>query len=70
MVYVVEEVLAWKDKIKTDELQEALEAFIESQVLIPGVWQPVGLAEIQGKSLKHHLLRKFQVALEQNKESI
>lgn len=70
MVYIIEEVLAWKDKIKTDELQEALEAFIESQVLIPGVWQPVGPAEIQGKSLKHHLLRKFQAALEQNKESV
>ena len=70
MVYIIEEVLASKDKIKIDELQEALEAFIESQVLIPGVWQPVGPAEIQGKSLKHHLLRKFQAALEQNKESI
>lgn len=70
MVYIIDEVLAWKDKIKSDELQEALEAFIESQVLIPGVWQPVGPAEIQGKSLKHHLLREFQAALEQNKESV
>lgn len=70
MVYIIEEVLASKDKIKTDELQEALEAFIESQVLIPGVWQPVGPDEIRGKSLKHHLLRKFQAALEQNKESV
>ena len=30
-----------KGKIKIDGLQEALDAFIDSQVLIPGRWQPV-----------------------------
>jgi len=70
MVYIIEEVLALKDRIKVDELQEVLEAFIESQVLIPGSWQPIDLDQLKGNSLKNQLLQKFQSSLELNKESV
>ena len=70
MVYIIEEVLALKDRIKVDELQEVLEAFIESQVLIPGVWQPIDLDQLKRNSLKNQLLQKFQSSLELNKESV
>ncbi len=70
MVFIIEEVLAYKDKIKVDDLQSALETFIDSQVLIPGVWRPVELIEKTGKGLKQQLLLKFQTALEENKESV
>jgi hypothetical protein len=70
MVYIIEEVLALKDRIKVDELQEVLEAFIESQVLIPGMWHPIDLDQLKGNSLKNQLLQKFQSSLELNKESV
>jgi hypothetical protein len=70
MVYIIEEVLALKDRIKVDELQEVLEAFIESQVLIPGQWHPIDLDQLKGNSLKNQLLQKFQSSLELNKESV
>jgi len=70
MVFIIEEVLALKDRIKVDDLQEALEAFIESQVLIPGQWQPVDPDQLKRKSLKNELLQKFQTSLEEFKESV
>lgn len=36
LVVIIEEVIALKGKIKVDGLQEALDAFIDSQVLVPG----------------------------------
>ena len=41
VTWIIEEVIAMKNKIRIDGLQEALDAFIDSQVLIPGKWQPV-----------------------------
>src|SRR5262249_44719499 len=41
VTFIVEETIAMKGKIKIDGLQDALDAFIESQVLIPGKWRPV-----------------------------
>jgi hypothetical protein len=70
MVFIIEEVLALKDRIKVDDLQEALEAFIESQVLIPGQWQPVDPDQLKRKNLKNQLLQKFQSSLEEFKESV
>jgi len=70
MVLIIEEVLSLKGKIRVKELQEALEAFIDSQVLIPGVWQPVHLDQLKGKTLKTQLLQSIQRNLEEYKESI
>ena len=39
VTWIIEEVIAMKSKIKIDGLQDAIEAFIDSQVLIPGKWR-------------------------------
>lgn len=70
VTFIVEEVIAVKGKIKIDGLQEALDAFIDSQVLIPGKWQPVPEEQLKSNTLKSRLLQKIQENLEEYKESI
>jgi uncharacterized protein YdiU (UPF0061 family) len=70
LVLIVEELIAMKGKIRISGLQEALEAFIDSQVLIPGKWQPVEPDELKLNTSKSRLLIKIQENLEQYKESI
>ena len=70
LVFIIEEVIAMKGRIKVDGLQEALEAFIDSQVLIPGQWQPVPPEQLKSNTLKSRLLLKIQENLEEYKESV
>ncbi len=70
VTWIIEEVIAMKNKIKIDGLQEAIDVFIDSQVLIPGKWQPVPEDHLQSNTLKSQLLQKFQQNLEAYKESI
>ena len=70
IAFIIEEVIAIKGKIKINGLQEALDAFIESQVLIPGKWQPVRQDQLKQNTLKSQLLHKIQENLEEYKESI
>ena len=70
VTWIIEEVIAMKGKIRTDGLQEALDAFIDSQVLIPGKWQPVPPEKLGSNTLKSQLLQKIQQNLEAYKESI
>ncbi|CAN5400494.1 hypothetical protein BH09PLA1_BH09PLA1_36720 [soil metagenome] len=70
MILVVDEVIAFKDKLSRAELQAAMEAFIESQVLIPGRWKPIPTEEMNGASLRCRLLRAFQADLEECKETV
>jgi len=70
VTWIIEEVIAMKGKIRTDGLQEAIDAFIDSQVLIPGKWQPVPPEKLQSNTLKAQLLQKIQRNLETYKESI
>jgi uncharacterized protein YdiU (UPF0061 family) len=70
LVMIIEEVIAIKGKIKVHGLQEAMDAFIESQVLIPGKWQPVDPERLKLNNLKSKLLVKIQENLEAYKESI
>jgi uncharacterized protein YdiU (UPF0061 family) len=70
VTWIIEEIIAMKDKIKIDGLQEAIDAFIDSQVLIPGKWQPVPLERLKSNTLKSRLLQKIQQNLETYKESI
>ena len=60
ITFIIEEVIAMKGKIRVNELQEALDAFIDSQVLIPGKWQPIPPEELTSNSLKSRLLLKIQ----------
>jgi hypothetical protein len=70
VTWIIEEVIAMKGKIKIDGLQEAIDAFIDSQVLIPGKWRPVPTEHLKSNTLKSRLLQKFQENLETYKESI
>ena len=70
LVVIIEEVIALRGKIKVDGLQEALEAFIDSQVLVPGKWQPVAPEQLKPGTLKSRLLISIQENLEEYKESI
>lgn len=70
VTWIIEEVIAMKGRIKIDGLQEAIDAFIDSQVLIPGKWRPVPPEQLKSNTLKSRLLQKFQENLETYKESI
>jgi uncharacterized protein YdiU (UPF0061 family) len=70
LVYIIEEVIAITGKIKVNGLQEALDAFIDSQVLVPGRWQPVAPEQLKPKDLKARILVTIQENLEEYKESI
>jgi hypothetical protein len=70
VTWIIEEVIAMKGKIKIDGLQEAIDAFIDSQVLIPGKWHPVSPEQLKSNTLKSRLLQKIQQNLEAYKESI
>ena len=70
VTFIVEEIIAMKGKIKIDGLQDALDAFIDSQILIPGEWRPVPTEELEQNTLKARLLNKIQANLEEYKESI
>jgi uncharacterized protein YdiU (UPF0061 family) len=70
LVVIIEEVIALRDKLKIEGLQEALEAFIDSQVLVPGIWQPVAPEQLKPGTLKSRLLSTIQENLEEYKESI
>jgi len=70
VTFIVEEIIEMKGKIKIEGLQDALDAFIESQVLIPGKWRPVPADQLEQHTLKARLLNKIQENLEEYKESI
>jgi uncharacterized protein YdiU (UPF0061 family) len=70
LVFIIEEVIAVKGKIRINGLQEALDTFIDSQVLVPGDWQPFGAEQLKSKTLKSRLLISIQENLEEYKESI
>jgi len=70
LVFIIEECLAMKGRIRVQGLQEALDAFIDSQVLIPGKWHPVPSELLREKAVKTELLVKIQENLEEYKESI
>src|SRR5215813_6358295 len=67
---IIEEVVAMKGKLKPNGLQETIDAFIDSQVLIPGKWQPVPAEELKIDNLKARLLNTIQQNLEEYKESV
>jgi uncharacterized protein YdiU (UPF0061 family) len=70
VTWIIEEVIAMKGKIRIDGLQEVIDAFIDSQVLIPGKWRPLPTEHLKSNTLKSRLLQKFQENLETYKESI
>jgi hypothetical protein len=64
LTWIVDEAINAKDTMDRHEIQEAVDRFIESQVLVPGKWKPIREEELRGSSMKSRLLRKMQESLE------
>jgi uncharacterized protein YdiU (UPF0061 family) len=69
VVYMIEEIIAMKGK-RIYGLQVALDAFIASQVLIPGQWQPIEPKQLRLTTFTSRLLITIHENLELYKESI
>ncbi len=70
LVCIIEELISLSRGNKAQRLQETLDTFIDSQVLVPGVWQPVSPEQIEPDNLKSRLLVTIQENLEEYKESV
>jgi uncharacterized protein YdiU (UPF0061 family) len=70
LIWIVNEVIELRGKMRRDDLQEALDAFIDSQVLVPGKWRPIPPEQMTGDTLKAELLRRIADDLEQCKETV
>jgi hypothetical protein len=70
LIWIVNEILAFKDKLDWEELHEALETFIDSQVLVPGRWKPLPEGDAKHPRLKDRLLLKIRQDLELYKETV
>lgn len=70
LTWITNEAIAMRNRIQQNQLMAAIERFIESQVLIPGRWNPIRASELNGKSMKTRLLRKMQENLEIYNENI
>jgi hypothetical protein len=68
--WIIHEAIQLKDRMKREELQEIIERFIESQVLVPGKWKPIIREEVTGRSMKARYLRRIQQTLEMYQELI
>ncbi|HEV2292544.1 MAG TPA: protein adenylyltransferase SelO family protein [Tepidisphaeraceae bacterium] len=70
ILYIVAEIMNARDKLGRDELQSVMDAFIGSQVLVPGEWKPIERRAMEGTSAKAKLLRAIQQGLEVCKETV
>ena len=68
--WIIHEAIQLKDRMKREELQDIIDRFIESQVLVPGKWKPIRQEEITGRSMKARYLRRIQQTLEMYQELI
>lgn len=70
LTWIVREALEHRDQMNRNQLQEAIERFVGSQVLVPGKWKPIQAGDLKGNSLRASLLRRMQENLELYNEHI
>ena len=70
LIWIVNEVIELRGRMRRDDLQEALDVFVDSQVLVPGQWRPIPPEQMQGDTLKAELFRRIADDLEQCKETV
>jgi len=70
LTWIVMEIINSRERMDRQQIQEVLNRFIESQVLLPGKWRPITANEMKGPSLKARQLRKMQETLETYNELI
>ena len=70
IIHIIEHVIEHKSRLPADELQSALERFIESQVLVPETWKPLEERELKRSTRKSRLLRRVVRELEECKETV
>ena len=68
LTWIVNEIIAAKEKMPQDQLQEVIDRFIESQVLVPGEWKPIKEEEAKGNSAKAILMKTVLEQVELYKE--
>ncbi|MBW8888352.1 MAG: hypothetical protein JF616_11410 [Fibrobacteres bacterium] len=70
LVWIINQVISLKDKLGWAELQQAMDTFIDSQVLIPGQWRPLPDADLRSSRPKGRLLRKIRQDLKNYRETV
>jgi hypothetical protein len=70
IICIVEKILEMKDQLSRDELQSAIDAFIESQVLIPNQHKPIPQEFLDHPTGKARLICAMLEQLEECKETI
>jgi hypothetical protein len=70
VIWIVTELIEQKKTLDRDELQELMDRFIESQILVPGKFRPIEESEMNGTSNRAQLLRAIQDHLEEHKEAV
>ena len=70
IIDAVNKVMELRDGVERRDLQAAVDRFVESQVLIPGQWKPLGADDVVGDDNPSRLLRAIQSEVEEAKETI
>jgi hypothetical protein len=70
LIWIIGEILRVKDRIPWSELQDAMDSFIDSQVLIPGRWKPIPEETLESPTFMGRLLRRIRQDLELYKETV
>ncbi|HEY7086764.1 MAG TPA: protein adenylyltransferase SelO family protein [Tepidisphaeraceae bacterium] len=69
-IQVIDRIIAMKEDFSATELQELMDCFVQSQVLIPGEWKPISDDQLEGNSARPRLLRALQKDLDECKETL
>lgn len=70
LTWIVDEAIKAKKRMERKQIQAVVDRFIDSQVLVPGKWQPITPQELRGISMKARLLRRMQETVKMYNETI